>query len=109
MSEIKDLRQEGVKTNIGGKEVNLYFDLNDLCDLEEEYGDATKALEAIRSIKGARHCLWIAMRKANEEITEKEVGALIPSSDFTPVTSNLAKALWGSLPEQKNEGTKENK
>lgn len=109
MSEANDLRQKGVKINLD-KERHLYFDLNDMCDLEEEYGNLTKALEATKTMKGSRRVLCIALKHEDEKITEQQAAALVPMPRFNEISGKLREALWGSLPKQeKNADAKETK
>ncbi|URZ06490.1 hypothetical protein [Clostridium felsineum] len=107
MSEISDLRQEGVRINLGGKERNIYYDLNDLCDFQKKFGSLQKALEAGAQPMGVRYFLWVGLKRENEKLTEEKAAELVTSPRYIEIRNVIEEALVGSMPKQKNEDAKE--
>lgn len=106
MGEGADIKQTGVEVTLDKKR-HLIFDLNDMCDMEEKYGDITKALEATKNMKGSREILWVALKHEDSKITEKQAGELVLMPRFNEISSKLREALWGSMPKPKNEPAEE--
>jgi len=100
MGKGADLRQDGVKITLD-KERTLLFDLNTLVDLEEEYGDIEVAFEGLSSgkMKPTRKLLWIALKHEDENLTEMEVGKLIPLNKVGEIATKLKETLTVSIPE----------
>jgi hypothetical protein len=106
MGKGTDLKQEGIKV-ILDKERTLLFDLNTLVDLEEEYGDIEAAMKELTSkkagkMKTIRKFLWLGLKHEEEELTEKQAGALIPFNKLDEMSEKLLEALDISMPDNKN-------
>ena len=46
-----ELKNKGIKFNLGGKEYELRFNMNTFCELEEIYGDLNKAFDDLQAMK----------------------------------------------------------
>ena len=100
------MKDEGKKITLGGKEFQVKFDLNALCNLQEKFGDFTKAFENIETdFKKIRSLLHIGLANGeNENITESEVGALIDMNNLNEVTEALTEAFGNAMPSTEDEG-----
>ncbi|QDP99421.1 hypothetical protein FOH38_01995 [Lysinibacillus fusiformis] len=100
-SKAKVMKDEGVKITLGSEEFEVRFDLNALCNLQDKFGDFTKAFDGLdkRDFKKIRSLLHIGLANgANEDITEKEVGALINMKNISIVTDALTEAFGNAMP-----------
>jgi len=85
------------KVKIGNKEFEIdKFNLNDVIAIEEKIGDMQqlgKKKTIGENVKDIRFVLWYALKKHNENITEEEVGDMIPVSDFAKILQDFFKAV----------------
>lgn len=83
------------------KERELRFDLNALAELEDKYGDIEKILKdaELYKIKAIRAILWAGLIHEDENLTEKQVGALVSFRGVTELVGILGKALGEDMPE----------
>jgi hypothetical protein len=102
---LEDIRQNGVKLQLGGKERTLKFDLNAFADLEEEFGDIDKAMAAMTSgsIVQIRKVLFYGLRHEDEALTERQVGAMITIPQLKDMTADLLAAIGQSVPDVDDE------
>jgi hypothetical protein len=88
------------------KDRTLVYDLNAFAELEEKYGSIDDALGALSkgalskgSIKTIRTILWVGLIHEDENLTEKQVGAMIGLSDLDRITDAISKGIVEGLPE----------
>lgn len=96
------MKDEGTKVTLKGKEFEVRFDLNALCVMQEKFGDITEAFNGLdkSDFKKIRSLLHVGLANGeHEEITEKEVGALIDMQNIGEVVDSLTKAFSDSMPE----------
>ncbi len=100
MSNLEDIRNNGVKTVLNGKEYRLIFDLNAMAEVEEKYGTIGKAMKAMQegSIKAVRCVLWAMMLHDSPELTEKEVGQMVTVATLDKITDDIAAAVNRDTP-----------
>ncbi|MDM5229635.1 hypothetical protein [Lysinibacillus pakistanensis] len=101
------MKDEGVKVELKGRKFEAKFDLNALCELQDKFGDLTKAFEGIdmQDLKKIRALLHIALANGeNEGITEKEVGALIDLKNIHQIVDALTTAFNNAMPSTDGEG-----
>ena len=101
------MKDEGVKIELGDKQFEVKFDLNALCNLQDKFGDITKAFDGLEKsdFKKIRALLRIGLANGeNEEITETEVGALIDLKNIDKVVGALTDAFGNAMPSTDEEG-----
>lgn len=106
-SKAKVMKDEGVKITLGNKEFEVKFDLNALCNLQEKFGDFTKAFDGVekQDFKKIRALLHVGLANGvNINITEEEVGALINMRNITTVTDAITQAFSDAMPSTDEEG-----
>jgi len=86
-----------VKLKIGNKEFEVdRFNLNDIIAIEEKIGNIQqlgKKGTIGENVKDIRFVIYYALKKHNENITEEEVGDMIPVSDFAKILQDFFKAV----------------
>lgn len=95
------MKDEGVKIKLGDKKFEVKFDLNALCNLQDKFGDFTKAFDGLnmQDFKKIRSLLHIGLANGeHNDITENEVGALITMQNIATVTDALAQAFGNAMP-----------
>lgn len=102
MANLKDVRIKTVPIMLD-KERHLKFDLNAFAELEEAYGNIEEALKAMEkgSIKALRAVLWAGLIHEDENLTQKDVGALIGLTDLEDLAKSLSTAMQSHLPQPK--------
>jgi len=98
MSAIKDGR---LPIELGGKTRHLLFSLNVLDDFQERFGDISRLEEVLSDPKSSTKTLrWLLTLMLNEgqedgepELTERQVGRMIPTGDLMDAESALFKAF----------------
>ncbi|TQR28320.1 hypothetical protein C7Y47_22020 [Lysinibacillus sphaericus] len=106
-SKAEVMKDEGVKITLENKEFEVRFDLNALCNLQDKFGDFTKAFDGLekQDFKKIRSLLHVGLANGeNIDITEKEVGALINMKNITAVTDALTQAFGDAMPSTDEEG-----
>lgn len=101
------MKDEGVKVTLKGKEFEVKFDLNALCNLQEKFGDISEAFDGLEQsdFKSIRSLLHVGLANGeNINITEQEVGALIDLTNLNDVVDALTKAFKDANPESTEEG-----
>ena len=80
----------------------LKFDLNAFIELEDLYGSIEDALKEMQEgknkIKAIRAVLWAGLIHEDENLTPKQVGAMIDLSKLEEVTNALMEAIEGAMP-----------
>ena len=87
----KDLKEESNTIILEGIEYNLCLDLNVFAELEDIYGDPTKALDGLEkgSFKAIRDVLYTMLKTRNPKLTLLEVGKMINMSNIVEVTNKI--------------------
>ncbi|GAB0170550.1 tail assembly chaperone [Lysinibacillus sp. CTST325] len=101
------MKDEGVKITLGNKKFEVRFDLNALCNLQDKFGDFTKAFDGLekQDFKKIRSLLHVGLANGeNINITEADVGALIDMKNITTVTDALTQAFGDAMPSTDEEG-----
>ena len=85
------------RLKIGDKEFEIdKFNLNDVIAVEEKIGDMHqlgKKDTISKNVKDIRFVIWYCLKKHDENITEEQVGDIIPISDFEKVLQDFFKAV----------------
>ncbi|WP_054767323.1 hypothetical protein [Lysinibacillus parviboronicapiens] len=101
------MKDKGVKIELSGKEFEVKFDLNALCNLQDKFGNMTKAFDGLnqQDFKKIRSLLHVGLANGeNIDITENEVGALITMKNISTVTDALTQAFSDAMPSTDEEG-----
>lgn len=90
---------------LGGKEYEISLDLNAFAELEDMYGDPTKALEGLEkgSFKAIRDVLYAMLKTQNPKLTLMEVGKMIDMNNIVEITNKINASAMNSLPEADEE------
>ena len=96
-----ELKNRGIKFQLGPSEHELRLDMNTFCELEEIYGDLNAAFEDLQKmkIKAIRALIYASIKVDNDSITLKEVGRLLEISDLEKLGEAINKALEIAMPE----------
>lgn len=96
-----ELKNKGIKFNLGNKEYKLKFNMNTFCELEEVYGDINKAFEDLQNmkIKSIRALIYSAIKVQDETVTLKDVGDMLELNDLERLGTVINEALGDSMPE----------
>lgn len=95
------MRDKGIEVELQGKKFEVKFDLNALCNLQEKFGDFTKAFDGLekQNFKKIRSLLHIGLANGdNIDITENEVGSLIDMKNINEVVEALTDAFGNAMP-----------
>jgi hypothetical protein len=86
---------------LDGKEYEICLDLNVFAELEEIYGDPTKALDGLEkgSFKAIRDVLYAMLKTQNPKLTLIQVGKMINMNNIVEITNKINASVAGSLPE----------
>ena len=101
------MRDKGIEVELQGKLFEVKFDLNALCNLQDKFGDISKAFENLdmTDLKKVRSLLHIGLANGeNAEITELEVGALIDMQNINDVVDALTQGISAAMPSTDEEG-----
>lgn len=79
------------------KERHLQFDFNALETFEDQIGISMFDLEGNFSVKVVKAALWAGLLREDEELTLKQVGAMIYGSNMLYVQQQINKALELSI------------
>lgn len=105
MANVKDVKPKAIKIPLlDGKDHEIKFDLNALAELEDKYGSVDAAFETLdksQSIKSMRTILWAGLLHEDENLTEREVGAMIDFSLMNKIMEALNGALGQDMPDEK--------
>jgi len=105
MSNLRSIKQKPVDIEIEGKIYKLVYTLNSIIEVEEEYGSLNAALDKMEegSIKAIRKLIWAGFIQEHPEITEVQVGAMLPMESMSEIADIIAEVLGGSMPEAEEE------
>src|SRR5690606_7594772 len=106
-TKTKVMKDEGVKIELSGKQFEVKFDLNALCNLQDKFGDIESAFNGLEKtdFKKIRSLLHIGLANGeHENITESEVGALIDMKNIDVVISALTEGFGNAMPSTDEEG-----
>lgn len=111
MSNLVDIRNNGIEVILGGTKHVIKFDLNSFAELEERFGSVDDAMKTLQngSIKGIRTLVWCGLLHENEKLTEREAGAMVGVNDLENLTEALSNSLQTTLPPQEIEAVTEDK
>lgn len=100
MSNVNNVRIKPVDIELNGEKHTLCYDLNAFAELEVKYGTVEKALNAMeKGSFGAIRCfIWAGMLRDNENITERQVGALITPGQLQDLAKKIGEALEQAAP-----------
>lgn len=115
-------KQRGeVKINLGGKDRVLKYDLNALADMESHFDCSTDEIEAALyrrteahkaagtlplhtpRVADMRYLIYVGLIAKSPDITEREVGGWIDTTNLSQVMSDFTTAFTSSLPEAPDE------
>lgn len=99
-SKVKDVKVKNIELELD-KVRTLRFDLNAFAELEDNFGTIDEALGAMEkgSIKALRAVLWAGLIHEDEELTVKQVGALLTLADLAQLTEKINSAVLNAVPE----------
>lgn len=102
MSDVKKIKRQPVYITLNGEEKQLKYTLNSFAEMEDKYGNVDDALNAMEkgSIKAVRFMLWAGLIHADENLTEKEVGAMIELSDLQELSDKMNEVMAQDLPDK---------
>lgn len=106
-TKVQVMQDKGEKIELKGQEFDVRFDLNALCELQDKFGDLELAFDGLDKgdFKKIRSLLHIALANGEKEnITEKEVGALIDFTNLNVITEALTTAFSNAMPTASEEG-----
>jgi flagellar motor switch protein FliG len=100
----KDIRPKAVPIQLD-KQRHLLYDMNAFCEIEDKLGGIQQAFDILMngSPKGIRTLLWAGLIHEDEELTEKQVGAMFGFGSIEKISIAIREALIGSMPEPKND------
>lgn len=90
---------------LDGNEYEICLDLNAFAELEEIYGDPTKALDGLEkgSFKAIRDVLYAMLKTQNPKLTLLQVGRMINMKNIVEITNKINASVTGALPEADEE------
>ena len=100
------MQDRGTTVELQGQTFKVKFDLNTLCEMQDKFGSIEKAFDGLEGgdFKKIRSLLHVALANGeNEDITEKEVGALIDFNNLQDVTDALTNAFDNAMPVNEDE------
>ncbi len=101
MSHAREIKVKSVPIVLD-KPRTLKFDLNAFIELEDLYGSIEDTLremqEGKNKIKAIRAVLWAGLIHEDENLTPKQVGAMIDLGKLEEVTNALMEAIEGAMP-----------
>lgn len=97
-----ELKNKGIKFNLGNREYELKFNMNTFCELEEAYGDINQAFEDLQrmKVKAIRALLYAAIKAEDDSATIKSVGDMLGLSDMERLGTIINEALTTAMPEK---------
>lgn len=101
MSNIKDIKPVMVPL-LMDKERHLNYDLNALAILEDRFGSIEMAFGVLETMKinSIITLLWAGLIHEDEDLTEKQVGALISFPKMVVLAGAITEALSESVPNE---------
>ena len=109
MSNVGEVRQQGVKVTLNGVERTVKYDLNSFAVLEEIYGSVDNAMKVLEtgSIKAVRTILWAGLiheelgDDGTPKISQIQVGSWIGLGDLETISKAVKAAMDTSTPKNK--------
>lgn len=91
-----NVKVKNIKIKLEGKNHELIFDMNAMCEIEDKYGDVETAFAQLENnnkvFNTLRFLLWAGMLHEDEELTPYRVGKMINFLDIDKV-EELAESL----------------
>ena len=86
----------------------LLFDLNGFAELEDKFDSLDQAFQKMQqgSVKGTRTLLWAGLLHEDENLTERQVGAMISLTNVESIMEQITEALTAALPEDTGDAEK---
>jgi len=96
-----ELKNKGIKFELGDKEYELKFNMNTFCELEEVYEDLNKAFDDLQNmkVKAIRALIFSAVKVEDETATLKDVGEKLGINDLERLGIAINEALSTAMPE----------
>ena len=103
--QLKTKRKNPTTFNLGGKEYEVKLDFNVMSELEEVYGDISKAFTDLQKqkIKAIRALIYSIIKVEDENVTLKEVGSLLNTDFMAEFSAKMGIVLNDSMPEKTEE------
>lgn len=99
-----------VPVKLKGKHFKLYFSVNTLIELEDEYPNFAVLFESIQNptLKSTRYLLWAGLQHFHEGITVEQAGLLMPFDPLkiAEIQGLVAKAIFYAIPNDDGEDDK---
>jgi hypothetical protein len=102
MANVNQVKRNPVYVDLD-KQRQLKYTLNSFAEMEDRYGSVDDALKAVEKgkIKAVRFMLWTGLIHEDENLTEKQVGAMIEVQDLDSLSAKMNETMAGDLPDQK--------
>lgn len=101
MSNAKDIKINKFPITINGKDRNLVFDMNAFIEIEDQYGDIDKCMEAVEkgSIKALRLLLWAGLIHDDPTLTPQAVGQMIDMGGIQEMSQIIFAGMMPNMPQ----------
>lgn len=102
MANVEKVKRNPVYVELD-KSRQLKYTLNSFAEMEDRYGSVDDALKAVEKgkIKAVRFMLWAGLIHEDENLTEKQVGAMIEVQDLDALSAKMNETMSGDLPDPK--------
>lgn len=96
-----ELKNKGIRFELGDKEYELKFNMNTFCELEEVYEDLNKAFDDLQNmkVKAIRALIFAAVKVEDETATLKDVGEKLGINDLERIGIAINEALSTAMPD----------
>ena len=104
---LHDIREVRIPIDLD-KPRTLLFDLNAFAELEDKFGSLDQAFQKMQqgSVKATRTLLWAGLLHEDENLTERQVGAMISLTNVEKIMEQITEALTAALPEDTGDAEK---
>ena len=104
---LHDIREVRIPIELD-KPRTLLFDLNAFAELEDKFGSLDQAFQKMQqdSVKATRTLLWAGLLHEDENLTERQVGAMISLTNVESIMEQITEALTAALPEDTGDAEK---
>ena len=91
---LHDIREVRIPIELD-KPRTLLFDLNAFAELEDKFGSLDQAFQKMQqgSVKATRTLLWAGLLHEDENLTERQVGAMISLTNVESIMEQITEAL----------------
>ena len=100
MANLKAVRTTRMIDLGDGVQRTARFTLNAMADMEEKYGSLQAGFDKMKegSISATRYLLWLVLSPDDENLTEREVGNLIDTTNMGELMDTLMDILMENIP-----------